>query len=268
MKLRRSHLFALATSSLLSFSAAAWAADATGNWIWTTPGRNGGPARVSVLSLKVEGSQLTGKLSTPGSDGKPASTPITDGKASGETISFSLVRENNGDFITNSYSGKVGADSITGTIAFSRNGEPATRDWEAKPAGTQTEAPAIYIKPGYDEFGRKIVNETKYKEISVADAEKFLADHPETIILDLRTPREFSKGHLPNAKNYDTTDEAKYKEVLSTLDKTKWYLVHSAVGHYRTVRALEYFEANGFEHAAAIDGGYKAWAAAGKPVEK
>jgi hypothetical protein len=32
--------------------------------------------------------------------------------------------------------------------------------------------------------------------------------------------------------------------------------VHSAVGHYRTVRALEYFEVNNFEHAVAIDGGY------------
>ncbi|MDB6111023.1 MAG: hypothetical protein JWR69_2773, partial [Pedosphaera sp.] len=70
------------------------------------------------------------------------------------------------------------------------------------------------------------------------------------------------------AKNYDVSDEATYKEVLAPLDKSKWYLAHSIIGHFRTVRALEYFEAHGFEHVAAIDGGYKAWVDAGKPVVK
>jgi rhodanese-related sulfurtransferase len=124
-------------------------------------------------------------------------------------------------------------------------------------------------KPGYDENGHKIVNETHYKEVSPQDAQKFLADHPDAIIIDARSPREYAAGHLPNAKNYNLTDDDKYKDVLATItDKTKWYLVHSAVGHYRTVRALEYFEANGFEHAVAIDGGYAAWAKAGLPTEK
>jgi rhodanese-related sulfurtransferase len=40
------------------------------------------------------------------------------------------------------------------------------------------------------------------------------------------------------------------------------------VGHYRTVRALEYFETNGFEHAVALDGGYAAWVKAGQPTVK
>ena len=79
----------------------------------------------------------------------------------------------------------------------------------------------------------------------------------------------YAAGHLANAKNYNLTDDDKYKEVLATItDKTKWYIVHSAVGHYRTVRALEYFEANGFEHAVAIDGGYAAWVKAGQPTVK
>ena len=44
--------------------------------------------------------------------------------------------------------------------------------------------------------------------------------------------------------------------------------MYSVVGHFRTVRALEYFEANGFPNAAAIDGGFKAWSTANKTVEK
>jgi rhodanese-related sulfurtransferase len=111
------------------------------------------------------------------------------------------------------------------------------------------------------------VNETHYKDISVNDAVQFLEDHPDAIVIDTRTPREYAAGHLPNARNYNLTDDDTFKEVLATItDKTKWYLVHSQVGHYRTVRALEYFEANHFEHAVALDGGYQAWVAAGKPV--
>lgn len=244
---------------------------ATGNWIWTTSGRNGAADRANVLSIKAEGGKLTGKISAPGRDGKPVDSAISEGKVDGETISFAVVRQTASNTNTVLYAGKVSADKIVGTIQSTRYGELQTRDWEAKNAGAQTEAAAVVVippKPGYDENGYKIVNETKYKELSVADAEKYLAEHPDAIILDLRTPYEYGLGHLPNAKNINVTDENKYKEILAPLDKSKWYVVHSAVGHYRTVRTLEYFEANGFEHAVAIDGGYKAWASAGKPTAK
>ena len=260
------------TGALLLIGTAAQAADADGNWIWTTPGRNGGPERQSVLSLKTDGSQLTGKISTPGRDGKPADLPIADGKLDGDSISFDVVRQFNGNSSTTTYTGTVSGGQITGKIETIRNGEPQTRDWQAKNAGDQTEAQAITVaapKPGYDENGHKIVNETHYKEISVPDAVQYLSDHSDAIIIDARSPEEFAAGHLVNAKNYNLTDDATYKAVLATItDKTKWYLVHSAVGHYRTVRALEYFEANGFEHVVAIDGGYAAWVKAGQPTVK
>lgn len=262
----------LIAAALLLTGSVLQAADADGNWIWSTPGRNGGAPRESVLSLKTDGSTLTGKISTPGRDGKPADTQISNGKVDGDQISFDVIRTFNGNTNTITYSGTVASGQITGKIESVRNGEKQTRDWLAKSAGDQTEATPIAVlapKPGYDENGHKIVNETHYKEISPDDAEKFLAEHPDAIIIDARSPREYAAGHLPNAKNYNLTDDDNYKAVLATItDKTAWYLVHSAVGHYRTVRALEYFEANGFEHAVAIDGGYAAWAAAGKPTVK
>jgi len=259
-------------AAFLFIGTAARAANANGNWIWTTPGRNGGAERQSVLSVKTDGSTLTGKISSPGRDGKPTDAPITNGKVEGDKISFEVVRELNGNSTTTSYSGTVSNDQITGKIETVRNGESQSRDWLAKNAGDQTEAAAVAVvapKPGYDENGHKIVNETHYKEISVEDAVKFLAAHPEAIIIDARSPKEFSAGHLPHAKNYNLTDDASYKDVLATItDKTKWYIVNSAVGHYRTIRALEYFEANGFEHAVALDGGFAAWKKAGQPTEQ
>jgi rhodanese-related sulfurtransferase len=182
------------------------------------------------------------------------------------------VRVFNENTNVTTYTGTVSAGQITGKIETVRNGQTQSRDWLAKNAGEQTEAATITVvppKPGYDENGHKIVNETHYKEISVADAVKFLADHPDAVILDARSPEEYAAGHLPNAKNYNLTDDATYKDVLATItDKSKWYIVHSAVGHFRTVRALEYFEANQFDHVVAIDGGYRAWREAGQQVIK
>ncbi len=270
MKKPTTTLLKLWAGAILLAGTASYAADADGNWIWTTPGRNGAPARETVLSLKTDGSRLTGKISTPGREGKVSDTPITDGKWEGNHISFAITRVFNGNTNTATYTGTVADGRITGKVETVRNGEAQSRDWLARTAGDQTEAAAAPApKPGYDENGHKIVNETHYKEISVDDAVKFLAEHPDAVIIDARSPREFAAGHLPNAKNYNLTDDDKFKEVLATItDKAKWYLVHSAVGHYRTVRALEYFEANGFEHAVAIDGGFKAWKDAGKEVVK
>ncbi len=113
------------------------AADPSGTWTWTTPGRNGGPDRVSTLSLTVADSKLTGKLSVPGRDGKPQEISISEGKVEGDNISFDLVREFNGNSSTNKYSGAVTADAITGQIESNRNGETQTRHWEAKRAANQ-----------------------------------------------------------------------------------------------------------------------------------
>ncbi|HAB17194.1 MAG TPA: rhodanese-like domain-containing protein [Verrucomicrobiota bacterium] len=247
----------------------AFAAGVGGNWLWVTAGRNGAPDKENVLSLRANDSGLSGKISTPGADGKPTDTPIANGTVNGDAISFEVIRQANGTTTTNRYSGKISGDKIVGTIAFTRGGETRSRDWEAKSNGSRSEAAAVPPpKPGYNEQGYKIVNETKYKELSIDETEKYLAAHPDAVILDLRPPAAYAAGHIKGAVNLDVTDDDHYKDALKPLDKSKHYIVHSVTGHYRTVRALEYFEANGFENAVAIEGGYQAWVAAGKPVVK
>lgn len=240
-----------------------------GNWLWVAPRRNGAPDRESILHLQSDGPRLIGKISSPGPDGKPADVSIAHGESHGDSLSFEVVRDINGAPFTNTFSGTVHSNKIVGKIQFVRNGEVRSRDWEARNIGDRSVAAAVPApKPGYDEAGHKIVNETHFKSLPVPEAQKYLDEHPDAVILDLRPAEDYAAGHLPGAKNYDVTDDATYKSVLAPLDKTKWYLVHSVVGHFRPVRALEYFEANGFQHAAAIDGGYQAWVAGGKPVVK
>jgi len=269
MKTSYQFLIVLLVVAYTAGNHSAVAAAATSNWLWVNAGRNSAPERENVLSITINGSQVTGKISAPAADGKPADTPISNGKAEGDTVSFDVVRQANGARITNSYSGKISGDKITGKISFVRGGELRSRDWEAKNNGARSEAAAVAPpKPGYNEQGYKIVNETRFKDLPVTEVEKYLAEHPDAIVLDLRPPAAYAAGHLKGALNVDVTDDQHYQEALKPLDKTKRYVVHSISGGYRTVRTFEYFEANGFENAVAVKGGYQAWVAAGKPVVK
>jgi len=113
------------------------AADPSGTWTWATPGRNGGPERITTLTLKADGAKLTGKVSSPGRDGNAVETPISDGKVDGDSVAFAVVREFNGNSVTAKYSGKVSADKIAGRLETVRDGQPQSRDWEARRAAAK-----------------------------------------------------------------------------------------------------------------------------------
>jgi hypothetical protein len=104
-----------------------------GTWSWSTPGRDGGEPRKTTLTLKAEGEKLTGKVSAPGRQGaEPRVAEISEGKIKGDEISFNVVREFQGNKMTQKFTGKLAGDTITGKMAFERGGEERSRDWEAK----------------------------------------------------------------------------------------------------------------------------------------
>lgn len=94
----------------------ALAADVSGKWTFETQGRNG--AVTNTLTLKASGSDLTGSLA----GGRGGEVNISDGKVNGDDISFSVVREFNGNQITTKYTGKVSGDTINLTIEGPRGG--------------------------------------------------------------------------------------------------------------------------------------------------
>jgi hypothetical protein len=124
---------AMALAVLAGFLPQLNAADVTGKWGWSTPGRQGGEPRKMTLELKAEGEKLTGKLLSPGWQGGEArATEISDGKVVGDEISFAIKREYNGNQMVIKYKGKVSGDTIKGKSMFDRGGQTREMDWEAK----------------------------------------------------------------------------------------------------------------------------------------
>ena len=101
--------------------------DPNGTWKWTQPGRNGNPGAELTLKLKADGDKVTGTLTTPGrGGGDPVDTEISDAKLTGNQISFNVVRDFNGNSMTNKYEGKIEGDTITGTQTRGRRGGGGT----------------------------------------------------------------------------------------------------------------------------------------------
>src|SRR5262249_32832145 len=64
--------------------------------------------------------------------------------------------------------------------------------------------------------------------VEPAEAAKLIADK-KVVVLDVRMPPEFAKGHIAGATNLDIYNKD-FKANLAKLDKSQPYLVHCAVG--------------------------------------
>lgn len=108
----KTRIVALSACLLLALVTAVWAADVNGKWTAEVPGRQGA-TQTTTFNFKVDGAKLTGTVS-----GRQGDTEISEGKVSGDDISFVVVREFNGNTIKMAYKGKVAGDEIKFTRSF------------------------------------------------------------------------------------------------------------------------------------------------------
>ncbi len=83
------------------------AADVTGKWTGQVPGRDG-QTREVTYTFKADGETLTGSMT--GFRGQDL--PISDGKISGDTLSFIVKAEFGGNSMTWNHTGKIAGDEI------------------------------------------------------------------------------------------------------------------------------------------------------------
>jgi phage shock protein E len=104
-----------------------------------------------------------------------------------------------------------------------------------------------------------------HKDVKADEFER-LAKEPETVILDVRSPKEYAAGHIKNSVLIDFNAKD-FEEKVKQLDRAKTYLVHCAVGG-RSAKACSKMDGFDFPKVYNLEGGIKAWEKAGKPVEK
>lgn len=92
------------------------------------------------------------------------------------------------------------------------------------------------------------------------------SENPNFVILDVRTPDEFSVGHIKNAINIDV-NAANFEQEVGKLNKNKAYLVYCRSG-VRSKQASDNMLKLGFKEIYNMTGGIIAWEAAGYPFVK
>jgi len=108
--------------------------------------------------------------------------------------------------------------------------------------------------------GQTQISNTNLTATEFADKIKELYSAP---IVDVRTPDEFSKGHLQNAFNYNWNGND-FQKQISKLDKSKPVFVYCLSGG-RSSSAASQMRSEGFKEVYELSGGIMKWRAANLP---
>lgn len=90
-----------------------------------------------------------------------------------------------------------------------------------------------------------------------------IKEFPHAPVIDVRTPEEFSKGHIQNAKNIDWNGN-NFNAEISKFDKSKPVFVYCLSGG-RSASAAGQMRSNGFKEVYELNGGIMKWRAANLP---
>lgn len=93
--------------------------------------------------------------------------------------------------------------------------------------------------------------------------DKKLKDTPNAVLLDVRTPGEYAKGHLSDALNTDWND-AGFSNQIKALNKNEPVFVYCLSGK-RSGSAATAMRADGFTQVYELAGGIMKWRAANMP---
>lgn len=104
------------------------------------------------------------------------------------------------------------------------------------------------------------------KEVSIDDVKKMIDGKEKIIILDVRDKDEFETGYIPGAINL-SRGMLEFKIGTVIPDKDARIIVYCGVD-LRGPLATKTLQEFGYIHAVNINGGLKAWKAAGYPIAK
>ena len=108
------------------------------------------------------------------------------------------------------------------------------------------------------------------ENITLAEAFSFIEDNRDNsnfVLLDIRTPEEFSEERLRDAVNLVDYYSETFRQDLDNLEKDKIYLIYCRTGR-RTGEAIDIMKELGYMEAYNMLGGITSWKAEGLPTAK
>ncbi|WP_395747439.1 rhodanese-like domain-containing protein [Prosthecobacter sp.] len=131
----------------------------------------------------------------------------------------------------------------------------ATSALTAEPPGSPILPPATVVPP-------------EVHEISPEQVTRQLVDHPDTVIIDVRTEDErHTRGYILNSLHHDYFHGQQTLDALAKLDKSKPCIVHCAIGGRAQLIAIEMHKL-GFKNLLLLKGGFNAWTASGQAIAR
>jgi rhodanese-related sulfurtransferase len=106
----------------------------------------------------------------------------------------------------------------------------------------------------------------QHKIVLTADQFEKAISSGDAVVIDLRRPDEFSKGHIKGAVNANWQNLPEFSKKTELLEKAKPVYIYCQAG-VRSEKASEWMRKNGFKHVSGLEGGIQAWKNSGKPVE-
>ncbi len=110
-----------------------------------------------------------------------------------------------------------------------------------------------------EEISTKEVTTPTKKEIISTKAYNLLNKDTSIVVIDVRTPREFTLGHIKRAVNINIANQDFTKKIDALNPKDKTYLVYCRT-HNRSNVAVKYMLENGFTDVYQMVDGFSGWA--------
>ena len=105
-----------------------------------------------------------------------------------------------------------------------------------------------------------------FREATPAESKAFVEKTRDCLVLDVRTPYEYRKGHIDGARLIDFYGD-RFDAELKKLDRSKPVLLYCASGG-RSATTRDRMKQVGFTHVVHLTDGFNSWKKAGLPVSQ
>ena len=106
---------------------------------------------------------------------------------------------------------------------------------------------------------------TRVKQMSVAEYEQLAASTEPLLFIDVREDHEWNKAHPKEALHL--SKGIIERDIEDVAPDKNMHLVLMCGGGYRASLAADNLQKMGYSKAISFDGGWRAWQAAGLPIE-